>query len=100
MLVIVWQYDVRPGRAEDFEAFYRPDGPWGSLFHGAPGFVSVTLMKHLHQPGRYLVSDRWTSETLYEGFKAARAAEYRELSARGQRLIEREVEIGRFEFID
>jgi hypothetical protein len=28
MFVIVWEYGVKPDRIDDFESFYRPDGPW------------------------------------------------------------------------
>ena len=100
MLVIVWEYEARAERAEDFEAFYRPDGAWGGLFREAPGFVSTTLMRDFKRPRRYLVADRWTSEALYEEFKRSRATEYAELSGRGRRLFERETEVGRFDFVD
>ena len=100
MLVLVWEYRVRPERSDDFESFYRPDGPWGQLFRSAPGFVSITLMKDLSDPERFLVADRWTSETVYEEFKREHAGEYAELSARGRRLYERETEVGRFDFVD
>ena len=100
MLVIVWEYEAKPERVADFESFYRPDGPWGSLFREAPGFVSVTLMKDVRAATRYLVADRWTSVTAYEEFKRANAAEYAELSERGARLWARETEVGRFDFVD
>ena len=100
MLVLVWEYRVRPDRIDDFEAFYRPDGPWGELFRSAPGFVSITLMKDLNEPERFLIADRWTSEKLYEEFKRQHASEYAELSARGRRLFERETEIVRFDFLE
>jgi heme-degrading monooxygenase HmoA len=100
VLVIVWEYEARAERAEEFEAFYRPDGAWGGLFREAPGFVSTTLMRDFKRPRRYLVADRWTSETVYEEFKRERRAEYDELSARGARLYEREAEVGRFDFVD
>jgi heme-degrading monooxygenase HmoA len=100
MLVLVWEYRVRPERVDEFETLYRPDGPWDELFRSAPGFVSVTLMKDLNDSGRFLIADRWTSESLYEEFKRGHAGEYAELSARGRRLYERETEIGRFDFMD
>ncbi len=100
MLVMVWEYRVRPERAEEFETLYRPDGAWGELLRTAPGFVSITLMKDLNDPGRFLVADRWTSERSFEDFKLAHAAAYADLSARGRRLYERETEIGRFDFVD
>src|SRR6266516_3140248 len=100
MLVIVWEYLARSGREEDFATLYRPDGAWGDLFRASPGFVSVTLMRDLGDPRRFLVADRWTSEEVYERFKQEHAAPYRELTVRGRRLFERETEVGRFDFVD
>ena len=100
MLVIVWEYQARPDRIEDFESYYRPDGAWGGLFRDAPGFVSITLMKDLRTTGRYMIADRWTSEAAYEEFKRAHAAQYVDLAMRGERLYQAEHEVGRFDFVD
>jgi quinol monooxygenase YgiN len=100
MLVVVWEYRARADRVDEFESFYRPDGPWGTLFRESPAFVSVTLMKDLRDPQRFMVADRWTSELMYEAYKHERAAEWKDLSERGARLYEREHEFGRFDFID
>ena len=100
MLVVVWEYRARPERVQEFESFYRPDGPWSELFRECPAFISITLMKDLRDPLRFLVADRWTSEMVYEEFKRGIAGRYHELSDRGRRLYERETEIGRFDFLD
>ena len=100
MLVVLWEYHARPDRVEDFESFYRPDGPWATLFRECPAFVSITLMKDLKDSTRFLVADRWTSDRVYEEFKRERAAEYLALSERGARLYVREAELGRFDFLD
>ncbi|HKQ57463.1 MAG TPA: antibiotic biosynthesis monooxygenase family protein [Candidatus Eisenbacteria bacterium] len=100
MLVVVWEYRARPERAEEFESYYRPDGPWSRLFRESPGFISTTLMKDLRDPHRFMVADRWTSETVFEEFLRERAPRYQELSEAGRRLYESEVEVGRFDFLD
>jgi hypothetical protein len=100
MLVVVWEYRARPERVEEFESFYRPDGPWVELFRRSPAFISTTLMKDLRDPLRFMVADRWTSERLYEEFKREFAGPYDELTARGRRLHDREAEVGRFDFLD
>jgi hypothetical protein len=100
VLVVLWEYRACPDRIEDFESFYRPDGPWARLFRECPAFVSTTLMKDLRDPRRFLIADRWTSDVVYEEFKRERETEYRALSDRGARLYEREAEIGRFDFLD
>src|SRR6185503_11328236 len=100
MLVVVWEYVAKPDRIADFESFYRPDGPWAELFRECPAFISITLMKDLREPRRFLVADRWTSETVYEEFKRGIAERYEEMSARGRRLYERETELGRFDCLE
>ena len=100
MLVVVWEYLAKPERVEEFESFYRPDGPWAELFRQSPAFVSTTLMKDLRGPVRFMVADRWTSETVYEEFKRERATTWQALSERGQRLYDREIEVGRFDFLE
>ena len=100
MLLVLWEYRARPERIEDFESFFRPDGPWRALFRESPGFVSSTLMRDLNDRTRFLIADRWTSDVVYEAFKREHAAEYGALSDRGARLYEREAELGRFDFLD
>jgi hypothetical protein len=100
VLVLLWEYRVRPDRAEDFVSFYGPDGPWGDFFREAPGFVSTTLWRDIETPGRFLVADRWTNGRLYDEFTTREAEAYRRLSERGQRLYEREVRLGRFDSVD
>jgi hypothetical protein len=100
MLVVVWEYRVKPERVGEFESFYRSDGPWGELFRGSPAFISTTLMKDLRDAGRFMVADRWTSEILYEEYKREREGAWSDMSERGRRLYERETEVGRFDFLD
>ena len=100
MLVIVWEYMARPDRLEEFEALYRPDGPWVELFKKSPGFVSTTLMRDVRDPHRFVIADRWMSEASYEAFKADFAADYQGLSERGERLHRAEHLIGRFDFVE
>ena len=72
----------------------------GELLWLYVGALSVTLMKDLRRSGRYMVADRWTSDTFYEEWKRAHSAEYREIGERGSRLWDRESEVGRFDFVD
>ena len=100
MLVIVWEYMARPDRLDEFEALYRPDGPWVDLFKKSPGFVSTTLMRDVRDPHRFVIADRWMSEASYEAFKDDFASEYRALTDRGERLHRAEHLIGRFDFVE
>ena len=100
MLVIVWEYMVRPDRLDEFETLYRPDGPWVDLFKKSPGFLSTTMMRDTRDPHRFVIADRWTSEAAHESFKREHAAGYDDLSERGERLHRAEHLIGRFHFVE
>jgi len=100
MLVIVWEYMARPDLIEEFEALYRPDGEWVSLFRRSPGFVSTTLMRDVHDPDRYVIADRWSSAEAHEAFERDFAEEYAALNERGERLHRAEHLIGRFQFVE
>jgi heme-degrading monooxygenase HmoA len=100
MLLIVWEYMVRPDRVEEFEALYRPDGEWVDLLKKSPGFVSTTLMRDVRDPLRYIISDRWNSETSYDSLIRDFADEYAALNARGERTHRAEHLIGRFHFVE
>jgi quinol monooxygenase YgiN len=100
MLVILWEFRVKPDRRDEFEAVYRDDGAWVELFREAPGYVSSTLMRDERDPLRYLVSDRWTSAEAFDAFRRAHATRYEALDERCRRLTDRETEIGRFDFVD
>lgn len=97
MLLVLWEYDVRPDALDEFESLYRPDGAWGDLFRAAPGFVSITLWQDRARPHRYVVADRWTSEVLYEEFMRDRAADIAAMNERAARTRTREVALGRFD---
>jgi heme-degrading monooxygenase HmoA len=100
VLVIVWEYMARPDRIEEFETLYRPDGAWVELFRKSPGFVSTTLMRDVKDGLRYMIADRWTSVESYEAFKQDFAADYQELSRKGERVHRAEHLIGRFDFVE
>jgi heme-degrading monooxygenase HmoA len=97
VLLVLWEYEVKPDALDEFESLYRPDGAWGDLMRQGPGFVSITLWKDRGNPRRYVVADRWSSEVMYEEFLRERAADIRALNERAARTRSREVALGRFD---
>ena len=99
MLLVLWEYRVKPGATDDFESLYRPDGAWTELLRRSPAFISTTLWHDQHDGGRYIVADRWTSAVPYDEFIVQFEREIAELSARGKRSWDRETMLGRFDLI-
>jgi heme-degrading monooxygenase HmoA len=45
MFVRVWEYDVVPASAEEFQRAYGSAGAWAQLFRRADGFVGTELFR-------------------------------------------------------
>ncbi|HTD28151.1 MAG TPA: antibiotic biosynthesis monooxygenase family protein [Xanthomonadaceae bacterium] len=95
MLIVLWEYDARPGLDDAFEQLYGAQGEWAALFREHDGFVSTELLR-ADRPHRYLSIDRWESESAYQAFLAAASARYAQIDARGDALTTDERRIGRY----
>ena len=42
MVAVVWQFDIRPETAADFERLYGADGDWTKLFDAPAQFERIT----------------------------------------------------------
>jgi heme-degrading monooxygenase HmoA len=84
MHVILWRFQVRPGREAEFEAAYGNDGTWARFFRSGSGFVASELMRGTD--GTYLTIDRWESRSSQQAFREVHAARFAELDAAGEVL--------------
>ena len=94
---IVWSFEVKPERIEEFERVYGPGGEWAKLFGKAPGFKGTELLRDVDTPGKYLTIDRWGSREDFWRLREAFRAEYVALDARCEALTKKEKLIGDFE---
>jgi heme-degrading monooxygenase HmoA len=92
----VWEFEVSPDLATDFEQHYGPTGTWAQLFRRSPDYLETLLLKDNAVPGRYLTVDRWRSENAYLAFKSAFAAQYAQLDNECERLTAGERSLGEF----
>lgn len=99
MLVILWQYQVKPDRAAEFENIYSATGAWAELFRKAGGYLGTELYCDRNRPGQYLTIDRWDSAQEYESFLSTWKAEYDLLDLQCEGLTEAETPLGRWETI-
>ncbi len=96
MYVRIWQFIVKPGSEDRFEALYGQAGGWVDLFRGSPGYVGTELLRDAEDPGRYLSIDRWESEAAYRTFEGERGASWFALDAAGEELTLEETLLGGF----
>ena len=93
---VIWEFRVRSGMEEAFEAAYGPEGDWVRLFRKSPEYVRTELIRDVKDRGRYLTIDVWRSGAAYESFRESNREEYKKIDAVCEAMTEVEREIGRF----
>ena len=66
MIALVWQFDVKAGKNDEFEAFYGADGAWTALGRRSRSFLGASFLRDLAMGQRYLVIEYWSEMVVYE----------------------------------
>jgi quinol monooxygenase YgiN len=77
----VWEYVVRPERADEFYRTYGPHGAWVQLFSRAEGYVRTELFRDESRPNRFVTIDVWVSRDAHDAFRQRFSQEYTALDA-------------------
>jgi hypothetical protein len=97
MFLVLWEFEVKPGREERFERVYGPGGDWDSLFRRDPNHARTELLRDTGKPRVYLTADYWVSRKSYEEFLQAAGVEYKSLDSMAEELTANERHIGSYE---
>jgi len=99
MFLVLWEFEVKPGRERRFEEVYGPGGDWDSLFRSDPNHAGTRLFRDTTRTGVYLTTDCWLSRESYEAFLALRRSEYKTLDAVTEDLTLSERQLGALEML-
>jgi quinol monooxygenase YgiN len=94
--VIIWQFEIKPEKQDEFEQIYGPQGEWATLFRRERSHIQTELLLDTRDANRYLTIDRWESEDAYETFRAVHQEEYQQLDERCAAVTINEQQIGQF----
>ena len=94
--VIIWHFQVRPGREAEFEKAYGEDGEWVKLFRRGRGFLRTELYHESRKRRRYLTIDYWDSQESYATFRRQAVDEFEALDKRCEALTVSEIYLGSF----
>ncbi len=72
MIAIVWQFDVRDGKAQDFEQFFGADGEWTAANRHSRSYLGSSFLRDQNNNGRYLLIEYWSEMLVYEQHKVYR----------------------------
>lgn len=100
MIAIVWQFDVRPEKRDDFEALYGADGAWTALSRRSRSFLGSSFLADLAQPERYLLVEYWSEMLVYERHRSDFEDEVADLEARRDTIVQTAQPLGLFQALD
>jgi heme-degrading monooxygenase HmoA len=97
LFVTLWEFEVKSGSEELFEAAYGLEGLWVGLFRRDGRYLGTRLLRDLGAAGVYVTMDSWESRAAYEDFRRRYAAEYEELDRECQGWTTSEKHLGVYE---
>jgi quinol monooxygenase YgiN len=100
VIALVWQFEVKSGRNDEFEALYGADGPWTALSRRSRSFLGSSFMRDLALSNRYLVIEYWSEMVVYERHHADFEDEVQQLEQQRQALLKQSVPLGLFNALD
>ncbi|MGI9104103.1 MAG: antibiotic biosynthesis monooxygenase family protein [Terriglobales bacterium] len=96
MVIVVWEFQVKAGKNEEFEKHYGANGTWAEFFRRDATYRGTQLVRDLSDAQRYATMDTWEDEEAYGAFRAVNRQEYAALDQEMEALTESEKRVGIF----
>jgi heme-degrading monooxygenase HmoA len=96
MIAIVWQFEVKPGREDEFEQMYGVDGEWTKLNRQTRSYLGSSFLRDQSRASRYIVVEYWSEMLVYEQHKVYRSDAIASLEQRSAALVESTEPLGVF----
>jgi ubiquinone biosynthesis protein UbiJ len=100
VVAVVWQFDIRPEMAADFERLYGADGDWTKLSRRSRSFLGSSFLRDIGTESRYLLVEYWGEMVVYEKHLADFDDEVHALERERERLVDRMETVGVFTALD
>ena len=100
MIAVVWQFEVRPGAAAEFERMYGSDGVWSDLSRRSRSFLGSSFLRDISSETRYVLVEYWSEMMVYEKHMASVQKQLDILEQQRAGLVERMEALGVFTALD
>ena len=100
MIAIMWQFDVKKGREEEFEQLYGVDGPWTTMNRHTRSYIGTSFLHDQNRASRYIVIEYWSEMLVSEPSKGTRKAAHAAIEAKRGALVASVEPLGVFTVLD
>ncbi len=100
MIAIMWQFDVKKGRENEFEQLYGVEGEWTAMNRHTRSYLGSSFLHDQNKSSRYIVIEYWSEMIVYEQHRAFRSDAITSLEERSAALVESVEPLGIFTALD
>ena len=100
MVAVVWQFDVKKGREEEFETLYGVEGDWTALNRQIRSYLGSSFLRDQSQSSRYLLIEYWSEMLVYEHHRESRSAKMEAIEAQRAELVDAMEPLGIYSALD
>lgn len=100
MIAIMWQFEVKDGREDEFEQLYGADGPWTALNRQTRSYLGSSFLRDQARTSRYILTEYWSEMLVSEPNRGVRASAMAVIEASRKALIESVEPLGVFTALD
>ena len=100
MIAVMWQFDVKKGREDEFEKLYGAGGDWAALNRRTRSYLGSSFLHDQNRSSRYLLIEYWSEMIVYEQHRASRSAIIDAVETRRAELVDAMEPLGIFAALD
>lgn len=100
MIAVIWQFDVQPGKSEEFERFYGADGEWTQLSRRSRSFLGSSFLRDIAVETRYVLVEYWAEMVVYERHLTSFDTQMQVLEHERNRFVRELLPLGVFQALD
>jgi quinol monooxygenase YgiN len=100
VIAVVWQFQVKPGKQQEFEQFYGADGEWSTLARRSRSFLGSSFLRDQANQTSYVLVEYWSEMVVYERHRTTLGRDVRTLEERRDVLCDAIVPMGIFSALD
>jgi quinol monooxygenase YgiN len=100
MIAVMWQFDVKKGREEEFEKLYGADGDWTALNRQTRSYLGSSFLHDQNRSSRYLLIEYWSEMIVYEQHRTSRSTMIESIDTRRAELVDAVEPLGIYTALD
>jgi quinol monooxygenase YgiN len=100
VIAVVWQFQVKAGKQQEFERFFGADGEWSLLARRSRSFLGSSFLRDQSSDTSYLLIEYWSEMVVYERHRQSVGVDIDTLEEHRQAYCEAVLPMGVFTALD